>query len=236
MAQQFVRTDSSTSTTGWVLAFTVVAAVWTAVPAAAQTDSGDIPDPIVAEEYAPPPSEPQPAYAPPPPQAQPVAQPVVTPEPVVEDGPRFRFGVAGGGGFEAVDGLRAWMVGFDFRLGLQLNDLIGIYAQPHLSFGSFGGAGSGLAGTTGTFAVAAMIDFTFIDAFSVGGGFGYGVFNNPSGPMLAIHAAAYPVSGRSEYGPRRRGLSVGVDLRTVFLGSPYGTGVHFLATVGYEAF
>ncbi|MCA9575635.1 MAG: hypothetical protein R3B40_31370 [Polyangiales bacterium] len=194
--------------------------MWTAVPAAAQSDGSS--------------SEQAPAAWDPPQTVE--TSPTFAAPAAADYGPRFRFGVSGGGGAEFVDGLSAWMVGVDFRIGLQINEMIAIYAQPHLSFGKFGGTGSGLAGTTGTFAVAAMVDLTFSDMFAVAGGFGYGVFNNPSGPMLALRGAFYPLSNRDEVSGRRRALSVGVDLRTVFLGSPYGTGVHLLATVGYEAF
>lgn len=40
--------------------------------------------------------------------------------------------------------------------------------------------------------------------------------------------------GRSDQAPRRKGLMLGADLRTVFLDG--ATGVHFTACLGYEKF
>ena len=162
--------------------------------------------------------------------------PVVAAEPYqlempTDDGPRFRFGFSLGAGFETVDEFSAWLFGFDFRLGVQINDMIGLYVQPHLSIGQ--GTEGSVSGSTGTFAATAMIDFTIVDRFFAGAGFGYGVANNPSGPALALRAGAYPISERLT--PRRRkGLMVGIDLRAIFTG--VGTVVQFMGSVGYEAF
>ncbi|HSC86167.1 MAG TPA: hypothetical protein VLC09_02810, partial [Polyangiaceae bacterium] len=88
------------------------------------------------------------------------------------DGARFRFGVAGGGGFlsgsDSFGGSATYGYGgMDLRFGAQINDLIGVYAQPQLGFyGANGGVG-GLAGVT------ALVDFTFLDQFFVGVGAGY---------------------------------------------------------------
>src|SRR5690348_8884200 len=59
---------------------------------------------------------------------------------LVLDGPRFRFGVSGGAGFftAAPEGsstsIGCTYFGADLRLGAQINDLIGVYAQPTLGY------------------------------------------------------------------------------------------------------
>lgn len=170
------------------------------------------------------------------PNAQPVmyAQPAPGPEPVVIDTPRFRFGVAGVlGGTTVPDAdFSGWLVGMDFRFGLQLNDLIGIYAQPHFSGGS--GTERGISGGYGVVVGTVNVDFTLFDFVSFGAGVGYGVINNPSGPALHFRAAVYPVSGRSVVDNRRRGLMIGFDLRTIF--TELGTGIQYTGGIGYEAF
>lgn len=185
-----------------------------------------------ASPFAPEPApatEPAPAqpYSPPVPVAVPYAEPAPP-----QDGPRFRFGVAGGGGGEFGQGISFWLVGVDFRLGVQVNDMIGIYVQPHFSAGN--GDDRGASGTTGTFAVAGMVDITLADLVFFGGGFGYGVLNNPSGPMLALRGGIYPALGRSPVGPRRKALSLSFEFRTHFI--DLGPVVQVMGMVGYESF
>jgi hypothetical protein len=154
----------------------------------------------------------------------------------IHDGPRFRSGISLGGGVEKVSVVSGGMFGFDGRLGLQWNDLLGFYVQPHLSFGSLSGdaGGIGVTGGTGTFSVAAMGEATFVDRFFVGAGFGYGVLNNPSGPMVQARAGGYLLTSRGEDGVRRKGLMVGVDFRSIFVDG--ATGVLVLASLGYEKY
>lgn len=159
--------------------------------------------------------------------------------PSAPDSTRFRGGIALSGGLELVsddfdNSVSGLMFGVDGRIGVQLNNLLGFYAQPHLSFGSLSSTGAGgLSGLTGTFTVAAMAEVTLADRFFVGAGFGYGVLNNPSGPMLQARVGGYPLMGRGE-GARRKGLMVGIDLRTIFASGL--TGILVLGSVGYEAF
>jgi len=153
---------------------------------------------------------------------------------------RFRFGINGSGGLERVSANGAsasgGMYGLDLRFGWQLNDLLAVYFQPHLSFGSLeaDGAGAKVSGFTGTFMGTVLGEATILDRFFVGGGLGYGVFNNPAGFAIDVRAGGYPLMGRSEQGPRRKGLMLGVDFRTVFLEG--ATGIHFTGCLGYEAF
>lgn len=207
-----------------VLLFTVCS-LW-AGSALAQQDPNVPASPFAPETTQPAPVAQQP-YAPP----TPVAVPYVEPPPP-QDGPRFRWGVAGGGGGEFGQGVSFWLVGFDFRLGVQVNDMIGIYVQPHLSAGN--GDDNGAEGTTATFAVAGMVDITLSDLVFFGGGFGYGVLNNPSGPMLALRGGIYPALGRAIDRPRRKALSLSFEFRTHFIDR--GPVVQVMGMVGFESF
>src|SRR5512134_3701356 len=104
-----------------------------------------------------------------------------------EDSMRFRRGISGGGGVETGSGFSFTMAGIDGRLGAQISERFGVYAAPHLSFGS------GNGGSTGTFALTFLGDFTFIERLFVAGGGGYGVLNNPSGPVLHFRVGGYPL-------------------------------------------
>ena len=150
-----------------------------------------------------------------------------------KDGMRFRFGINATAGLELVDPAAGPMFGIDARLGLQLNNMIAVYAQPHLSFGSLG-VGP-ISGGTGTIALDVLGEVTIDDFFFVGGGFGLGVFNNPSGLALEARAGVYPLMSHDSDGVGRSGLMVGFDTRIVFLGGGF-TGFMFMGQVGYEIF
>jgi hypothetical protein len=149
------------------------------------------------------------------------------------DGGRFRFGVAGGAGLLSGADLSLWYGGVDLRFGYQVNDMIGIYAQPQL--GVYGGdAGYGAIGTGGLIGTSAVVDFTFADQFFVGGGLGYAILNNPSGMELHLRAGGYPLYSDSSEKARRKGLMLGADLRLHFV-----EGYTFVAptvNIGYEAY
>lgn len=152
------------------------------------------------------------------------------------DGPRFRWGISAAGGLEKVSVVSGPMFGIDSRLGLQLNDLLGFYAQAHLSFGSLSteAGGIGITGFTGTFTAAAIAEATLFDRLFAGAGVGYGLLNNPSGFMFQARLGGYPLMGRAANGVRRRGLMLGVDLRTIFVTG--ATGILVLGSIGYEAY
>jgi hypothetical protein len=162
--------------------------------------------------------------------------------PVSADAGRFRFGIDGTVGLESVsvdgaqESLSGLMYGIDLRLGWQFSKLLAVYAQPHLSFGSLGTGVGGvdISGGTGTIVATVMGEVTFIDRIFAGAGFGYGVFNNPSGPALELRAGGYPLMGVADNGIRRKGLMLSIDFRTVFLDG--ATGIMFMGCVGYEAF
>lgn len=159
--------------------------------------------------------------------------PAEAPASAVADGGRFRFGVAGGAGLMSWEGPSFWYSGVDLRFGYQVNDMIGIYAQPQL--GVYGGdAGAGMMGTGGLIGTSAVVDFTFADQFFVGGGLGYAILNNPAGMELHLRAGGYPLYSDSEVKARRKGLMLGADLRLHFV-----EGYTFVAptiNIGYEAY
>ncbi len=100
------------------------------------------------------------------------------------DGPRFRFGISAGGGFLAGP-VSGGYGGGDLRLGVQVNDLVAVYAQPQLGY--YGADGSSIGG--GLLGATAIVDVTLIDRFFVGAGGGYAILINPSGPELPTVAS-----------------------------------------------
>jgi len=145
---------------------------------------------------------------------------------------RFRGGVALEGGGLFVSGFSAGLGGIQGRLGVQINDMIGVYAQPELSFGA-GKVGSA-TGFTGTASGTGVVDFTFLDQLFVGVGGGAAVLGSLTGGELQFRVGGYPVFTRGANGIRRKGLMVGVDMRVYFV-----TGATVLSPmlgIGYEAF
>jgi hypothetical protein len=128
------------------------------------------------------------------------------------------------------------MFGLDLRLGYQVMNLLAIYAEPHLSFGSLGTSAAGvpISGGTGTFVGTALAEVTLIDRLFVAAGAGYGVLNNPSGFAIEARVGGYPLMVRGDKGPRRKGLMVGGTFRDVFVDG--ATGTLFMGCIGYEAF
>ena len=157
----------------------------------------------------------------------------------VADGMRFRFGVGGGiGFFSAANEVGTGKVsctyyGTDLRFGAQVNNLIGVYAQPTLGYYSVNGSGG--LGAGGLVGVAVIADATIIDRFFVGAGLGYTVYNNPAGVTPILRVGGYPLMSKSDEKARRKGLMVGVDLRFT---NPDGLKTIVMPTfnLGYEAF
>jgi hypothetical protein len=155
------------------------------------------------------------------------------------DGLRFRFGVAAGLGFftaSSEDGaaeVSCTYYGGDLRLGAQVNDLIGVYAQPTLGYYSVDDSNGLAAG--GLLGLAVVADATIIDRLFVGAGIGYTVYNNPAGVTPILRIGGYPLMSRSEQKARRKGLMVGMDLRFTSL-EGLNTIVMPTFNLGYEAF
>jgi hypothetical protein len=51
---------------------------------------------------------------------------------------------------------------------------------------------------------------------------------------IALRGGVYPAMSRSEFAPRRRGLSISFDFRTTFIS--IGPVVQVMGMIGYEAF
>jgi hypothetical protein len=155
------------------------------------------------------------------------------------DGLRFRFGVSGGYGFFTAKSeagsaeLSCTYYGMDLRFGAQINDLIGVYAQPTLGYYSADSVGPLAVG--GLLGIAAGADVTFLDRFFAGAGIGYTVYNNPSGISPLLRVGAYPLMSRNSESIRRRGLMVNMDLRFTKL-EGLKTIVMPTFNIGYEAF
>jgi len=176
--------------------------------------------------------------------AQNAGAPPPPPPPHHTDGVRFRgaIALAGGGEFGSGGGVSygGGLGGLEGRLGVQINNLIGIYVQPSLAFGPLTetqGASS-VTGATGTAGATALVDFTFVNRFFVAAGGGAGILNNPFGPEIHFRLGGYPLVGYGENGYTRKGLMVGVDTHVFFLSSPGApsTMVQIMGTVGYEVF
>lgn len=155
------------------------------------------------------------------------------------DGARFRFGISGGPSFFKIKddfGNSASLTygGMDLRFGVQVNDMIGVYAQPVLGF--YNAPAGGALATGGLLGSVVAADVTLIDHFFVGGGFGYHIYNNPGGPSLLFRAGAYPLMGRSKEKVRRKGLMLGADVRVTFIGEGIKPILMPSFNLGYEAF
>jgi hypothetical protein len=157
----------------------------------------------------------------------------------VVDGVRFRFGVSAGAGFFTAESefgaakVSCTYYGGVLRLGAQINNLIGVYAQPTLGYYTADVPGGLAAG--GLLGLAVVADATLIDRLFVGAGIGYTVYNNPAGFTPILRVGGYPLMGRSEQDPRRKGLMVGADLRFTSL-EGLKTIVMPTFNLGYEAF
>lgn len=155
------------------------------------------------------------------------------------DGTRFRFGVSGGPGIftvkpeQGTGKVSFTYGGVDLRLGAQINDLVGVYAQPTLGY--YTASDTGLLGVGGLLGVAAAVDFTFIDRIFVGAGVGYTVYNNPAGVSPLLRVGGYPLVSRSTEKIRRKGLMLGIDLRMTKLEGLKSI-VMPTFNIGYEAF
>jgi len=194
---------------------------------------------ITTSAWADPATDPPPPTAPPPTLAPAGVTPMTPmPDGGALDGLRLRHGIAATFGEEVgsgpSSGLSGVLYGLDWRFGVQLNNLYAVYLQTHLSFGT-AHIGS-TSGVTGNFAETAIVERTFVNRYFVGVGGGYGILNNPSGPVLQVRAGWYPFMGASELRPRRRGLMIGADIRAYFAGDSVGTVTQAMVSLGYEKY
>jgi hypothetical protein len=179
-----------------------------------------------------------PAAAPPaaPPAAAPAAAPTVsvTAQPTgatLRNGFSLSVGEEVGSGPSS--GLTGQLYGVDWRIGAHISDQLSVYADTHLSFGTakIGGAG----GVTGNFAAAILGEYTLPARVFVAGGGGYGVLNNPSGPLAQFRLGWYPSAARED-GEKSRRLNIALDSRFYFAGDQIGTVSQISLTLGYDRF
>jgi len=159
---------------------------------------------------------------------------------VVEEGgggyARIRAGIDGTAGGLLLNGIGLGLVGLDGRLGVQANNLFGIYAQAHLVFGGGScGPGGCDSGFPGLFSLSAVADFTFDRMFiGAGGGLVYIGQDPHAGPEAIVRIGFYPLMRRGRFG--RRGLMIGADLHVDYV--PDGSAAYLepMFLIGYEAF
>ena len=129
-------------------------------------------------------------------------------------------------------GFSASLFGGDWRIGAQIDDNYAVYLHTHLSFGT--GKIGNASGYTGNFAAALIAERMLPMRFFVGAGGGYGVLNNPDGPLAQLRAGWYPFEQDTNQKMRR--LNVALDSRWYFAGDQVGTVTHIALTVGYDRF
>jgi hypothetical protein len=164
--------------------------------------------------------------------------PAPAPLQAASDGPRLRNGFSLSASEEfgsgPSSGLSGQLFGLDWRIGAHINENYSVYLQTHLSFGNahIGQA----AGVTSDFAAALMAERTLPMRTFVAAGAGYGVLNNPSGPLGQVRVGWYPMED-SQLGVISRRLNVALDARWYFADSmTVGTVTQIAATIGYDRF
>lgn len=162
--------------------------------------------------------------------------PATTPPADAAAGVHFRNGFAVSLGEEVgsgpSSGLTGQLYGADWRIGARIAGAWGVYADTHLSFGTakIGGA----SGVTGNFAIAALGERELPARTFVAAGAGYGVLNNPSGPLVQARAGWYIFKHATAAVSRR--LNVAVDARWYFAGAQVGTVTQIALTLGYDRY
>jgi hypothetical protein len=147
--------------------------------------------------------------------------------------PGFRngFSLSAGQEFGGDRDVSGTMFGVDWRIGTHLSDPISVYLHSHLSFGS-AKEGNGAAGATGTMAAALVGEYRLPMNLFVGAGAGYGVLNNPNGPLVEARVGYYPLK-TSASGKVRR-LNVALDYRVFMANQGYGSVNHVAISLGYD--
>lgn len=127
------------------------------------------------------------------------------------------------------------LYGLDWRIGARLAPQWSAYLQTHLSLGTADINGGANSGYTGNFAAALMGERDLPAQTFVAAGGGYGVLNNPSGPMLAFRAGWYPMK---QAGGINRRLNLALDARFYFVeqGGESMTMNHVAVSFGYDRF
>lgn len=153
-----------------------------------------------------------------------------------DDGMSLRngFSVSAGEEFGSgpSSGLNGQLFGADWRIGARINADYAVYLHSHLSFGTAHiGAASGV---TGNFAAALLAERSLPARTFVAAGGGYGVLNNPNGPLAQARVGWYPMEQATDRVLRR--LNVALDARWYFAGEAIGTVTQIALTIGYDRF
>jgi hypothetical protein len=158
------------------------------------------------------------------------------PAPSSDDGVHFRNGFSLSAGEEfgsgPSSGLSGQLFGADWRIGARIAGDWAVYADTHLSLGTAKIGGTG--GVTGNFAIAALGERALPGRTFVAAGGGYGVLNNPSGPLVQARAGWYIFQHDAPTVSRR--LNVAIDARWYFAGGDVGTVTQIALTLGYDRF
>jgi hypothetical protein len=166
-----------------------------------------------------------------------VSTPAPAPQPVAEpssSGLRNGFSLSAGQEFGGDRDISGTMFGVDWRIGYRINQPLSIYLHSHMSFGSASEGNGTNSGLTGTFASALMGEYMLPMRLFVAGGAGYGILNNPNGPLVAARVGYYPMSTNS-IGKARR-LNIALDYRAYFANQGYGQVNHIALSLGYDRF
>ncbi len=204
------------------------------LPVAAFADDAQ---PNTPDPGAPMATVPDAAPAPAPTVAAPMPAPAPTPTlGIRESGMRNGFSMSVGQEFGTTNlgnEISGQLYGFDWRIGARLTPQWSAYLQTHLSLGTANVNGG--EGYTGNFAAALMGERDLPAQTFVAAGGGYGVLNNPSGPMAAIRAGWYPMK---HAGGVNRRLNLALDARFYFVeaGAESLTMKHIAISFGYDRF
>ncbi len=163
---------------------------------------------------------------------------------------RFRGGISAAGGVVAATnhpgGFGFATIGAQGEIGVQINDLVGLYWVPQFDIGF----GDDLGGVN--LSTAALVDFSPSDHFSVGAGPDVGMFAaiGDGGVAAGVNyggrfsLAVHPFVSEGKNG-RRKAFSIGADVRmlagaTGVLSAESGGSTGFVVqpmlTLGYTAF
>lgn len=126
------------------------------------------------------------------------------------------------------------LYGVDWRIGMQINKAIGVYLHSHLSLGSI--SNNNVSGYTGNFATAITGEYTLPMRVFLAAGAGYGVLNNPSGPLVGFRVGYYPFETTSSEKARRLNIALDTRLYFVSAGAESITMKHIAVSIGYDRF
>jgi hypothetical protein len=158
--------------------------------------------------------------------------PAAAPAPeVATSGLRNGFSLSAGDEFGGPHMVSGMMFGVDWRIGYRISEPLSLYLHSHLSFGSIKDGAA--QGATGTFAAAVVAEYLLPMGLFVGGGGGWGVLNNPNGPLAEARVGYYPMGSS---GPKARHLNIALDARFFFADQGYGTVNHIALSLGYDRF